>query len=152
MIKNISVVQYRKIKNLNFEFSSGINVISGTNGTCKTSLLHIVSNSFQAVNKNCSWLKDNSCTEILKKVNNIMNPKVESLTRGDKQYFDPATEKKGSLFTIDYYNHTHLGFRRHNSKVSNRYAVKPFYQKGTKDSLPYCPVVYLGLSRLLPLG
>ncbi|KJR44453.1 Prophage Lp2 protein 4 [Desulfosporosinus sp. I2] len=152
MIKKISIIQYRKIKNLDFEFSSGINVISGTNGTCKTSLLHIISNSFQAVNKNCSWINDNTCTEIIKKVNNIINPKVESLTRGDKQYNDPAIDQKGSLFTIDYYDKTPLGFRKHNSKISNRYAVKPYYQKGTNDSLPYCPVVYLGLSRLLPFG
>lgn len=44
MIQKISVNQYRKLKNLDFEFSKEINVISGTNGTCKTSLLHIASN------------------------------------------------------------------------------------------------------------
>ncbi|MCO1599743.1 AAA family ATPase [Desulfosporosinus nitroreducens] len=152
MIKKISVIQYRKIKNLEFEFSKGINVISGTNGTCKTSILHIVSNSFQAVNKKCPWLIDDSCLEIIKKVNSIINPKVESLTRGDKRYNDPAFEQKGSLFTIDYFDKTSLGFRRHNSKMHNRYSIKPFYPKGTKDSLPYCPVIYLGLSRLLPFG
>lgn len=158
MVKKISITQYRKIKNMNFEFSRGINAISGTNGTCKTSLLHIVSNSFQAVNKNCSWINDNACIEIIKKVNNIINPKVETLTRGDKKYNDPAIGQKGSLFTVEYFDQSPLGFRRHNSKIvneykiSNRYAVKPFYQRGTKDTLPYCPVIYLGLSRLFPFG
>ena len=33
-----------------------------------------------------------------------------------------------------------------------RYAVKPKYQVGSHDTLPYCPVVYLGLSRLFPFG
>lgn len=42
MIKRIHVVKYRKLENMDLEFSKGINVISGTNGTCKTSLLHIV--------------------------------------------------------------------------------------------------------------
>lgn len=90
MIEKLSIVQYRKIKNLEFDFSRGINVISGTNGTCKTSLLHIISNSFQLVTKSCSWLVDKNCLEIIKKVNKVTNPKVESLTRGDKQYNDPA--------------------------------------------------------------
>lgn len=30
--------------------------------------------------------------------------------------------------------------------------MKPYYKAGTKDSLPCCPVIYLGLSRLLPYG
>lgn len=152
VVKKLSIIQYRKIRDLDFEFSSGINVISGTNGTCKTSLLHIVSNSFQSINKNCSWINEKNSIEIIKKVNNVINPKVESLTRGDKQYNDPAIGQKGSLFTVDYFDHASLIFRRHNSKVNNRYSVKPFYQKGTNDSLPYCPVIYLGLSRLFPFG
>ncbi|WP_378955429.1 AAA family ATPase [Pelosinus sp. sgz500959] len=152
MVCKLSIKQYRKIKDLEFDFTSGINAISGTNGTCKTSLLHIISNSFQAVNKNCTWIQDSTCIEIIKKINTITNPKVESLTRGDKQYNDPARGQKGSLFTIDYFNRNPLSFRRHNSISSNRYAIKPFYQRGSKDSLPYCPVVYLGLSRLLPFG
>lgn len=152
MVQKLSIKQYRKIKDLEFDFVSGINAISGTNGTCKTSLLHIISNSFQAVNKKCDWIKDYNCIEIIKKINNITNPKVESLTRGDKQYNDPARGQTGSLFTMEYFDTTSLAFRRHNSPGSNRYAVKPTYQKGSKDSLPYCPVLYLGLSRLFPFG
>lgn len=152
MVEKLSIVQYRKIKNLEFEFSRGINVISGTNGTCKTSLLHIISNSFQLVNRSCSWLVDNSCLEIINKVNKVINPKIESLTRGDKQYNDPARGLKGALFTVKYFDRNPLNFRRHNSTLNNRYAVKPFYRKGTSDSLPRCPVIYLGLSRLFPFG
>lgn len=152
MIEKLSIVQYRKIKNLEFDFSRGINVISGTNGTCKTSLLHIFSNSFQTVTKNSSWLDDKACLEVIKKVNKVTNPKVESLTRGDKQYNDPARGQRGTLFTIKYFDRTPLNFRRHNSTLNNRYAVKPFYQRGTSDTLPSCPVIYLGLARLLPFG
>lgn len=152
MVEKLSIVQYRKIKNLDFDFTPGINVISGTNGTCKTSLLHIISNSYQAVTRNCPWINDKSCLEIIKKVNKVANPKVESLTRGDKQYNDPARGRKGTLFAIKYYDRSPLDFRRHNSTISNRYAVKPFYQRGTSDSLPHCPVIYLGLSRLVPFG
>ena len=85
MIKNIEIIQYRKLKNINLKFSTGLNAISGTNGTCKTSLLHLVGNSFQAVTKKCTWVNDDKCLQILKAVNSVTNPKVESLTRGDTQ-------------------------------------------------------------------
>lgn len=152
MIKRLHINQYRKIKNLDFDFIPGLNAISGTNGTCKTSLLHLFSNSFQAVTRSCSWLTDARCLQIINAVNAITNPKVESLTRGDQKYNDPAHGVSGILFTVDYFDRDPLGFRRHNSTLNSRYAVKPMYQKGTHDTLPYCPVIYLGLSRLVPFG
>jgi AAA15 family ATPase/GTPase len=152
MIEKIEIRQYRKLKDITLEFSENINVISGANGTCKTSLLHLISNSFQAVNKNCEWVNDNTCLDIINKINNTVNPKVESLAKGDKRYNDPARGLKGMLFLIHYYKNSTLGFRRHNSKKNNRYAVKPYYKPGTDDTLPFVPVIYLGLSRLLPYG
>lgn len=152
MIKKISISQYRKIKNLELDFVNRINILSGTNGTCKTSLLHIISNSFQAVTKTCSWLQDVNCLETIKKVNSITNPKIESLTKGDKQHNDPANGHQGTIFNVEYVNREPLSFRKHDSKTNNRYDVKPYYKKGTHDSLPYCPVIYLGLARLFPFG
>ncbi len=152
MIRKIGVTKYRKLQNLDFEFTKGINVISGTNGTCKTSLLHMVSNSFQAVTKKCTWVLNSSCLDVIKQINSITNPKIESLTKGDKTYNDPANGAKGTLFSVDYYGHESLEFRRHNSKLNNRYAVKPWYRPGTTEKLPFCPVIYLGLARLYPFG
>ncbi|MBT2574976.1 AAA family ATPase [Bacillus sp. ISL-51] len=152
MIKKITVNQYRKIKDLDFDFVNGINIISGSNGTCKTSLLHMISNSFQAVNKRCTWIQEPNCLDIFNKVNSSTNPKIESLTKGDKQYNDPANGHNGALFSVEYINHGQLSFRKHNSKINGRYAVKPYYSKDTKDSLPFCPVVYLSLARLFPFG
>ena len=51
----------------------GINIISGTNGTCKTSLLHMISNAYQAVTKNCDWISDKNCLDIIKQINNIIH-------------------------------------------------------------------------------
>jgi len=150
--KNINIIQYRKLKDLTLSFTKNINAISGTNGTCKTSLLHLLGNSLQAPTKTCSWITDEKCLPIVKAVNNVTNPKVESLTRGDQTYNDPAHGVKGPLFSVDYYGAESLNFRRHNSTQMTRYAVKPKYQPGTKDTLPYCPVIYLGLSRLVPFG
>ena len=152
MIKNINIIQYRKLKDLTLSFSKNINAISGANGTCKTSLLHLLGNSLQAPTKTCNFITDEKCLPIINAVNNVTNPKVESLTRGDQTYNDPAYGVKGTLFSVDYYGAESLNFRRHNSSQTTRYAVKPKYQPGTKDTLPYCPVIYLGLSRLVPFG
>ena len=152
MVEKISIIQYRKLKNLELSFSKKLNAISGTNGTCKTSLLHLIGNSLQAPTAKCEWIKDSKCLPVIKAVNGVTNPKVESLTRGDQEYNDPAHGVKGSLFSVDYYGAVSLDFRRHNSTQTTRYAVKPKYQPGTKDTLPCCPVIYLGLSRLVPFG
>lgn len=152
MIQKINVVEYRKLKNLELSFSKKVNVISGTNGTCKTSLLHMVSNSVQAVTQKCDWVLDKTCLEVIKQVNSLVNPKIESLTKGDKVHNDPANGIKGTIFTVDYYGHSPIEFRKHNSKLNNRYAVKPWYRPGTTEKLPFCPVIYLGLARLYPFG
>lgn len=152
MIKKISVNHYRKLKNVDIELSEGVNVLSGTNGTCKTSLLHIISNSCKAINKSCDWLKDPSCLDTIKKVNSIINPKIETLAKGDKQYSDPAYGHRGALYTVEYFNDESLAFRRHNSKAEHRYAVKPYYTKDANQKLPYCLTIYLGLARLFSFG
>lgn len=152
MIREMHITQYRKLKDINLSFSANLNAISGTNGTCKTSLLHLFSNAFQAVTRNCDWVIDSNCLQAIRAVNAITNPKVESLTRGDRKYNDPAHGQSGILFTVDYFDQEPLGFRRHNSLINSRYAVKPKYPKGSHDKLPFCPVIYLGLSRLVPFG
>ena len=154
MIKKIKIIQYRKLKNIEFEFLKGINVLSGTNGTCKTSLLHIISNSFQTVTKKNNLLEDTKVLDIIKELNKLNNPKIEMLTRGDSKYNDPALGVKGILFTCEYYDNKILGFRRHNTRKDdrNRFALKPQYPKGKSESLPSLPIIYLGLFRLFSFG
>ncbi|MHC1771714.1 MAG: hypothetical protein AB9907_08260 [Flexilinea sp.] len=133
-------------------FSEGVNIIAGTNGTCKSTILHLVSNSFQAVDTKCDWITDKNCVKVLRSVNSSINPKMEALTKGDRQYNDPAIGTKGVLFTVNYDDGSSLRFRRHNTRKNdkNRFAVKPIYRKGRKERLPKFPVIYLGLTRLFP--
>ena len=152
MIKEISVSVYRKLKDIKLQFSPCVNIISGVNGTCKSSLLHIISNSFQALKQKCDTVSDPACVRVISKVNSLVNPKIEALTRGDKKYRDPAIGHKGTLYSISYASGLTLDFRKHNSEGGNRYAVKPKYTKGTQDRLPILPVIYLGLPRLFPFG
>lgn len=160
MIKRISIEKYRKLQKLDFSFGFGLNAISGSNGTCKSSLLHMISNSFQKVTGKCEWVKDKGALSIIGEINSSLNPKIETLTRGDKEYNNPAEGVQGKLYSVEYFNGKSLDFRRHNSKNKSnennseisRYAIKPMYRRGSGEMLPFCPVVYLGLSRLVPYG
>lgn len=154
MVKRIEIKNYRKLKNISFDLDGGITAISGSNGTCKSSLLHIIGNSYQAVTTTDERLIDGSCATLIRRLNAVVNPKIESLTRGDKKYNDPARGCKGALYSVIYSDDCKLAFRRHNSKagLKDRFSIKPIYKASAHESLPAAPVVYLGLSRLLPLG
>lgn len=149
MIKQITFIHYRKLKDLTLEFQPGINIISGTNGTCKSSILHIISNSFQGVNSDCDKTKE--CLSIITKINQTINPKINHLTKGDNQYNDPAPGKKGNLYQVKYENGYTIGFRRHNARSTSRFSLKPKYSE-PGESLPESMVIYLGLTRLIPIG
>lgn len=158
MINEIQFVQYRKLKDITFEFDKGVNLISGTNGTCKSTLMHVIGNSFQALKRNDDRFTSHEPITILSKFVDKVNPKIETVSRGDKSsYSNPAEGKAGTLFTVNYVNGDSIGFRRHNStdesKVNNfRFSIKPQYGRNKLDRLPFVPVVYLGLSRLFPYG
>ena len=152
MIKKIHIKKYRKLENIDFEFSKDINIISGTNGTCKTSLLYIISNSFKEIQKSNENIKDINIPTIISQINKLTNPKIESLTRGDDEYNDPAPNIKGILFNVEYYDGYKLDYRRHNHKIATRFAIKPPYKKGDSQKLPSIPIIYLGLFRLYSFG
>ena len=81
-MKRIEFIQYRKLKNLKIDFDDNINIIAGTNGTCKSSILHLISNSHQKVSNSSK----NPVLPTIQKINKIFNPKIEALARGDKKY------------------------------------------------------------------
>ncbi len=152
MVKKLKILEYRKLINISFECDKNMNVISGANGTCKSSILHIISNSFQKVESNTVSIEGNKSLNIIRKINKLMNPKLETLTK--KEYRDVAN-KPGILYECEYFNELKLEFRRHNSKsknMKNRFSIKPKYTKGGNESLPSLPVIYLGLFRLFAFG
>ena len=90
--------------------------------------------------------------KIINAINDSVNTKIESLVRDSKKYNDPAAKTSGTLFTVDYFTGQSVPFRKHNSEKDFRFALKPYYKRGMSESLPCCPVIYLGISRLLPFG
>lgn len=153
MIKEIRFKQYKKLKEINVTLSPNVTAISGTNRTCKSSILHVISNSYKRVDTNCDWVKDKDCLRNINGVNSYMNPKIESLARETMgEYRDPAIGVSGTLYSVEYINSTVLDFRRHNAKKIGRYSLKPKYGNNMHERLPSCPVIYLGLPRLVPYG
>ena len=113
MISKLSIVKYRKLKNLELIFGSGVNIISGTNGTCKSSVLHMISNAYKKVpQRRNSRLSDAACVTTIMRTNSGVNCKIEALVKGDKKYRDPAIGVTGNLFSITYENGRSLKIRR----------------------------------------
>ena len=77
MIKKLSFIHYRKLKNIEIDFSKGVNIISGTNGTCKTSILHLISNFFQEPT-------GINCMKSIRSLNNCTNQRLKHLQKGIK--------------------------------------------------------------------
>ena len=75
MISKLKIIEYRKLKNILINFSKNINVISGTNGTCKSSLLYLISNSFQKPTGKLLKTEKNVIS-IINDINKKMNPKT----------------------------------------------------------------------------
>lgn len=168
-INKIEFHKYKKLEKIELDFISGINAIFGTNGTCKTSILHVVSNSFQKVTSKHDDLLDNNAITIINKINMSTNPKIEKLSKGDVKYNDPAPNHGGPLYTCHYNqknDNFKISFRKHNTgttqkssankskkeKNPNRYRLIPTYSSGKKESLPFACIVYLGLNRLSSFG
>lgn len=153
MIEELKFKEYRKLKEINISFSKYINVLAGTNGTNKSSILHLISNSFKKVVKSDLRINDDKSLDVINRMNKLTNPKIESLTRGDKKYNNPSTIK-GELFKTLYLDGNEISFRRHNSDdgISKRFAIKPQYPEGKNEKLPSIPVIYLGLFRLFSYG
>lgn len=152
MVKQLDFVAYRKLKNIQIDFSQHVNIIAGTNGTCKSSILHLISNSYQKIKTTSDIVTDAQAIKVISKINRILNPKIEGLTRGDEEYNNPAPGVPGTLYKCTYDNDYELKFRRHNASDNTRFAIKPEYKIGKNDALPMMPVIYLGLFRLFAFG
>ena len=85
MIKRITFTQYRRLKApLELEFCNHINIISGLNGTCKSSILYLISNAFQAEKSTNTQLVPKSELNVINNISAQVNAKIEMLTKGDK--------------------------------------------------------------------
>lgn len=155
MIKNIQFKSYKKLKNITISFEKGINIIAGTNGTCKSSILHVISNSYQRIPYSSIKVTDVDCIKSICSINKYIVPKIETLNKGSRAKNDPSKRHLAPIYTVTFDDNTKQDFRKHNSdgrKVGSscRYSVKPKYIKGSKEKLREAMIIYLSLDRLFP--
>lgn len=150
MISKIDFKSYKKLKNIELEFIKGINIIAGNNGTCKSSILHVVSNSYKSTVSTSDILEDTECLKVIKDLNKHVGPKIESLNKGSQLKNDPSNGEIGSLYSVTFEGGSKQSFRKHNSKMTSRYAIKPYYPKGKSEKLREAIIIYLSLDRLFP--
>ena len=72
MVKKLDFVAYRKLKDLQIDFSESVNIIAGTNGTCKSSILHLISNSYQKIKTTSQYVTDAEAIRVISKINRIL--------------------------------------------------------------------------------
>lgn len=148
MIQNIKFEKYKKLKDVTITFKKGINIIAGNNGTCKSSILHIISNSFKKTT-GTSNLIDKKCMPNINKLNKYVVPKVEGLNKLSRQN---KINPQGTVYTVEFFDGTIQEFRVHNTEKLHRFSLKPKYKSGTSETLKESLVIYLSLDRLYPYG
>ncbi|MDK8823441.1 AAA family ATPase [Corynebacterium coyleae] len=150
-VESIKIASYRKFRDIEITFKPGLNIIGGANGTGKSSILYLVSNSFQRPTKKMPWMADVTRNQLLTGFTGHLNQKVYKLIKNSK-YNDPSAGFKGTLFTVCYEGDIAFDYRRHNSDKTNRHRLIPYYGNSQSVGLPAVPVIYLGLSRLSAPG
>lgn len=154
MITNIHFKSYKKLQNINIPLQKGINVIAGNNGTCKSSLLHVISNTYQVTKASSIILKDNKCLKTIKYINKYVVPKIETLNKGSMKKNDPANGVSGPIYTVTFDDGSSQAFRRHVTadESNNRYYMKPYYKRTKSEAMKEAIVIYLSLDRLFPFA
>ena len=151
-IESLRIKRFKRFQDFTASFSRPVTIISGTNGTGKSTLLHLISNSFQRPTQEHGLTEEQS--KILSGIGHLLNLKIGKLARGDKVKNDPTGGVRGTVYSATGSKFESIDFRRHQTKSEKhpRYSLKPYYASGDKTSLPTAAVAYLGLSRLLPQG
>src|SRR5579863_5800029 len=148
IINGISIKKFRGFKDVQFKLGQNLTVIAGQNGTQKTTLLGILSQPFTITDNDNPLKKEkplsgggfrSAFAEKFKLSPTFDTPKNHEWTLSLNRETD-------SEFTLE-------SISRISSKSPN--ATLRFWQKGTRaqgSGYIQCPVIYLSLSRLFPIG
>ncbi|MCT3661372.1 AAA family ATPase [Elizabethkingia anophelis] len=143
LIKKITVERFRGFNNVEFELGTNITAISGQNGTQKTTILGLLSQPFTITDANNPIIREKPLCG-----GNYKSSFSEKFKLS--QDFDKPKNHTWTLETSDIENETFTVESIPRDEDNIR-----FWRKGTRSKgsgyLQY-PVIYLSLSRLMPIG
>ncbi|HEL0703925.1 TPA: AAA family ATPase, partial [Streptococcus equi subsp. zooepidemicus] len=166
-IKEIKIKDFRLIKELSFQPSKYINVISGKNGTGKSTILGMIAQGFSFNNKVIEFISQ-ECRNLNKSKLNDLDPEKDStliseynsiLTHFGKT-FESSSNEHFKLSEKDVRETEHINvtldngeyFKVETTNHSDRKLPRFVTRRDNKESANYVyPVIYLGLDRLTPL-
>lgn len=154
LLKSMTVKNFRNMKDINFEFGERITVISGKNGTAKSTILGLVAQIF---NFERDVIKDKAIGYKTLNDKPFKSQFSEHFRLSDK--FDKPGEMDVRYNVYDAYFQKEINDltltmtatqgRKHRTVVRNNLAVK--LGGNTSRNVTH-PVIYLSLKRLLPIS
>ncbi len=166
-IKEIKIKDFRLIKELSFKPAKYVNIISGKNGTGKSTILGMIAQGFSFNNKVIDFISD-ECKKLNKTKVSSLTPEKNSklleeynsiLTHFGKT-FESTSNEHFKLSEKDIRETEHINvsldnnryFRVETTNHTDRKLPRFVTRQDNGDSSNYVhPVIYLGLDRLTPL-
>lgn len=169
-IKEIKIKDFRLIKEMTFKPSQYINVISGKNGTGKSTILGMIAQGFSFNNQVVDFVSEKCRSlnkekiKLLNKHNSEENKKLikeyNSILTHFGKTFESASNEHFKLSEKDIRNTEHINITLDNNRYfkvestnhTDRTLPRFVTRRDDKKSSNYVhPVIYLGLDRLTPL-
>ena len=166
-IRELKVKDFRLIKELSFQPSKYVNIISGKNGTGKSTILGMIAQGFSYNNKVIEFISP-ECQELNKtkfsklhsvKDSQLINEYNSILTHFGKP-FESSSNEHFKLSEKDVRETEHINvildneewFKVETTNHTDRILPRFVTRRDNNESANYIhPVIYLGLDRLTPL-
>lgn len=166
-IKELKIKDFRLIKELSFQPSKYVNIISGKNGTGKSTILGMIAQGF-SYNNNVIEFISSECQELNKIKFSKLDPELDSrliteynsiLTHFGKP-FESSSNEHFKLSEKDVREMEHINvildseesFKVKTTNHTDRILPRFVTRRDNNESANYIhPVIYLGLDRLTPL-
>ena len=166
-IKEITIKDFRLIKELSFQPSKYINIISGKNGTGKSTILGMIAQGFSFNNKVVDFISEEAKQLTKPKVKDL-DPEMDSTLLNEYNSiltlfgnnFESESNEHFKLSDKDGRNTEHINivldnnrfFRVETTNHNDRKLPRFVTRRDDNESSNYVhPVIYLGLDRLTPL-
>lgn len=142
MFKKLIVHDFRILKNVEFELGRYATMLSGWNATGKSTVLALLANGTELKSKYAKTYNDGT-----------FRAEFSEILKGSNR-FDVSKSNRLELIWCDENGEEVRSFRTSWQDNGNRFRVIPSGEQNGKkiDSKFDKPVIYLGLSRLFPLG